>query len=149
MVPDFKKLFEYNDWANNKLIVSLKEQNIIEETVLKLFSHIILSEQIWMLRLEGGDYSNKNFWKVLDLTECEKIMNENRKKYKSFLDNKDIPDTITYKNSKGIGYTNSIFDVFVHVSLHSAYHRGQIAKAVRRLHKEPVVTDYIAFIREK
>jgi len=149
MGPDFKKLFEYNYWANNKLIAGLKEQNISEETVLRLFSHIILSEQIWMLRLEGENYANKNFWKVLTLQECETIMNENRKKYKDFLDKNDIPDTITYKNSKGIEYTNSVFDVLEHVSFHSAYHRGQIAKEVRRLNKEPVLTDYITFIREK
>ena len=149
MKADFKKMFEYDRWANNKLINSLKKQNIIDETVLRLFSHIVLSEQIWMLRLESGEYSNKNFWEILTLAECETIINENLEKFKNFIDKRDAADEITYKNSKGIEYTNSIYDVLTHISLHSAYHRGQIAKEVRRLNKEPVLTDYIAFIRER
>ena len=148
MKADFKKLFEYNQWANNKLINSLKNQNIIDETVLRLISHIVLSEQIWMLRLERGEYFNKNFWEILTLAECETIINENREKFKTFIDKRDVSEEITYKNSKGIEYTNSVYDILTHISLHSAYHRGQIAKEVRRLNKEPVLTDYIAFIRE-
>ena len=75
-------------------------------------------------------------------------MNENYKKYKELVAGENIQDSITYKNSKGIEYTNSVYDILTHVSFHSAYHRGQIAKEVRRLNKEPVLTDYIAFVRE-
>jgi uncharacterized damage-inducible protein DinB len=149
MKPGFKILFEYNLWANNKLITSLKKQDINDVSVLRLFSHIVLSEQIWLLRLEGGEYSNKNFWEILTLPECQSIINENSEKFENFIDKRGPSDEITYKNSKGIEYTNTIYDVMTHVSLHSAYHRGQIAKEVRLLNMEPVLTDYIAFIREK
>ena len=44
MKEHFEKLFDYNSWANRKLLTSLKNQNIVDETVLKLFSHIALSE---------------------------------------------------------------------------------------------------------
>ena len=148
METDFKKLFEYNCWANSKLISGLKEQNAADEKVLRLLSHILLSEQIWMLRLEGGEYSNKNFWKVLTLDECEYVLDENRKKFKGFVGKKNSADLITYENSKGIKYTNSVYDVLTHVVFHSSYHRGQIAREVRMLKKEPVLSDYIAYIRE-
>ena len=98
--------------------------------------------------MEGNNYSNKNFWQILTLAECEKILNENQSKLKSLIAEKDFSVTVTYKNSKGIEYSNSIYDILTHVSFHSAYHRGQIAKEVRRLNKEPVPTDYILFIRE-
>lgn len=149
MTLEFSKLFEYNFWANNKLAAGLKEQNIIDETVLRLFSHIVLSEQIWILRLEGENYSNKNFWQILTLAECEAILNENSALYKNFTGRKDLSDMVTYKNSKGIEYTNNIYDILTHVSFHSAYHRGQIAREVRKLNKIPVMTDYIVFVREK
>ena len=144
----FKNLSDYNKWANNKLIASLKNQNIIDETVLRLFSHIVLSEQIWLLRMEGGNYLNKNFWQILSLNECENILNENQLKFEDLIADKDFSNKATYKNSKGDVYTNSVNDILTHVSFHYAYHRGQIAKEVRRLNKEPVMTDYIAFIRE-
>ncbi|MFZ0456188.1 MAG: DinB family protein [Ignavibacteriaceae bacterium] len=149
MVQDFQKVFEYNDWANNKLVSGLSEQNIIDVTVLRLFSHIVLSEQIWILRIEEENYSGKNFWEILTLEECKTIIIENRRKYKTIIDKMDLSKTITYKNSKGIQYNNSVYDILTHVSFHSAYHRGQVAKEIRRLNKEPALTDYIAFIRER
>jgi uncharacterized damage-inducible protein DinB len=145
----FNKIFNYNNWANLKLAACLKNQNIIDESVLRLFSHIVLSEQIWMLRMEGGDYLNKNFWEILILDECENIMNENLLKYKNLIAAMNFSDTIIYKNSKGVEYKNTIVDTLTHVAFHSAYHRGQMAKEIRRLGKEPVLTDYIAFIRDK
>ena len=151
MISHFTKLFDYNKWANDKVRLNIQNQNINDESILKLFSHIVLSEQIWMLRIEGSDYLNKNFWKALSLSECGNIIKENENKYKKFIvsltEDKSLK-VITYKNSKGIQYTNSIYDTLTHVFFHSSYHRGQIAKEIRRLNKEPVLTDYIAFIRE-
>lgn len=148
MKEHFLKIYNYNFWANKRLAGSINSQGIDNEMVMKLFSHIVLSEQLWMLRMEGGDYLGKNFWKVLSLPECETIMNENKTKYIDFISVKNFSETATYKNSKGIEYTTSIYDILTHVSFHSAYHRAQIAKEVRRLNKEPVLTDYIAFVRE-
>jgi uncharacterized damage-inducible protein DinB len=148
----FKKIYNYNIWANTKLINSLKNQQIADTGVLKLLSHIVLSEQIWMLRLKKGDYQNKNFWRVLDINECETISNENYQVFLEFIDAKKdaakFTSTITYKNSKGIEFTNTIEDVLTHVAFHSSYHRGQIAREIRKLDREPVLTDYIAYVRE-
>ena len=149
MDEGFNKIFQYNNWASRRVAECIKRQNIIDETVLRLFSHVVLSEQIWMLRMEGGDYSNKNFWEILTLAECESIMDGNEIKYKKLIAKNKFFDTMTYKNSKGIEFTNTIYDALNHVAFHSTYHRGQIAKEIRRLEKEPVLTDYIAFIRER
>ena len=152
MKDHFKKLFDYNIWANTKLINCIKNQQITDTDVLKLLSHIVLAEQIWMKRLKSGNYQNKNFWQVLDIAECEKISNVNYQAYIELINGKkdesEFTNTIIYKNSKGIEYTNSINNILTHVSFHSAYHRGQIAREVRKLNKEPVLTDYIAYVRE-
>lgn len=149
MEKDFDKLFEFNEWANNKLVSSLKNQNITDENVLRLLSHLIISEQVWLQRLAGTESKGKNIWQVLTLSECETIMFENQKKFKVLIDQTDLSGNIIYKNSKGIEYTNSTSDILIHVLFHATYHRGQIAKEVRMLNKVPVLTDYIAFIREK
>ncbi|MCL5030162.1 MAG: damage-inducible protein DinB [Bacteroidetes bacterium] len=144
------KINKYNTWANDLLIHNLRSQEITDESVLKFLSHIVLSESIWMMRLKGEDYSNKNFWKVLSITECNRLSQENSKKYSDYLKEKsdnDLERLITYKNSKGIEYSNSIEDILTHIYGHSGYHRGQIAKEVRKLDKEPAYTDYIEFIR--
>ena len=149
MKEHFTKLFNYNFWANTKLIKNIKNQQINDAGVLKLLSHIVLAEQVWMLRLKNGNYQNKNYGKVLDITECEKISNENSKAYLEFIDTANFINSITYKNSKGIEFTNTIEDTLTHVSFHSAYHRGQIAREIRKLNNEPVLTNYIAYVREK
>jgi uncharacterized damage-inducible protein DinB len=56
--------------------------------------------------------------------------------------------TMTYRNSKGLEFTNSVGDTLTHVWLHGSYHRGQIAQAIRRAGHEPVNTDFITFVRE-
>ena len=145
------KIAKYNSWANELTTLSLRDQNITDDSVLKLLSHIVLSEQIWMIRLKSGDYSGMNFWKTLRLAECNRLWQENAKAYSDFINSKLEPEfenLFSYKNSKGIEYSNSIEDVLTHVFIHSSYHRAQIAKEVRRLGKEPAYTDYIQFIRE-
>ncbi len=145
------KLAKYNSWANEVTTLSLRDQNINDDQVLKLLSHIVLSEQIWILRLKSGDYSGLNFWKTLRLSECNRQWQENAKAFSDFINGKletEFENMITYKNSKGVEHSNSVEDVLTHVFMHSAYHRAQIAREVRRLDKLPAYTDYIHFIRE-
>ena len=46
-------------------------------------------------------------------------------------------------NSKGQSWTSRVEDVLTHVLLHGAYHRGQIASALREAGLTPPYTDYI------
>ncbi len=152
MKEHFLNIYGYDAWANNKLLDGIRSQKAGDEPVLRLFSHILLSEKVWMLRLKGGEYSKIDMWKTLSLAECEDILRENTSEYKSFIESDaagDFSKTALYKNTKGIEYSTSYYDVLTHVSLHSAYHRAQVAAEMRRNGKEPVYTDYIAFVREK
>ena len=55
---------------------------------------------------------------------------------------------ITYKNSKGEAWTSAVEDILVHVTTHSAYHRGQIAADLRAAGIQPPYTDYIHAVRQ-
>ncbi|MDR3625551.1 MAG: DinB family protein [Ignavibacteriaceae bacterium] len=144
------KLCMYNTWANDRLIQSIRDQNITHEPVIKLLSHIVLSENYWMLRLKSDDYANKNFWKLLSISECYRIAHENSKKYSDYIKDKsenDFERLVAYRSTNGIEYTNSIEDILTHIFFHSSYHRAQAAKEVRAIGKEPANTDYINYIR--
>ncbi|HEU5359182.1 MAG TPA: DinB family protein, partial [Gemmatimonadales bacterium] len=54
---------------------------------------------------------------------------------------------VTYRNSAGLEFTSTVEDILLHVALHGAYHRGQVARALREGGAVPNATDYIAFIR--
>jgi len=54
---------------------------------------------------------------------------------------------ISYKNSSGRAFQNSVRDVLMHVALHGQYHRGQINLQLRANGMEPVNVDFITFVR--
>ena len=56
---------------------------------------------------------------------------------------------IVYVNSKGERWASTVQDVLMHVVMHSAYHRGQIATNMRDAGHIPAYTDFIHGIRQK
>ena len=52
-----------------------------------------------------------------------------------------------YRNSAGTAFDSRIDDILMHVAVHGAYHRGQVALSLRQEGVRPNPTDYIAFIR--
>lgn len=59
-----------------------------------------------------------------------------------------MPRSLTYKNTKGESWTNQTEDILMHVIVHSAYHRGQIAADVRAAGFTPAYTDFIHAVRQ-
>ncbi|MGA8263748.1 MAG: DinB family protein [Ignavibacteriaceae bacterium] len=145
----FINLFKYHAWANQMVIEGISSAGINEGIILKILSHLLQAEKTWLQRLKSENYDNK-FWIDLSLQNCNKLANNNGMQisaYLSSLSEKDFETKIKYTNSKGIEYTNTINEILTHLSHHSSYHRGQIAREMRRLGKDPVYTDYIAYLR--
>jgi len=66
--------------------------------------------------------------------KCAAQVEANAADYRRYLEalTDDMLDfVITYRNSKGIEFSNSVGDTLTHVSLHGSYHRGQIAQTIR------------------
>ncbi len=59
----------------------------------------------------------------------------------------DLTRRVSYVNTKGEAYRNSVQEICMHLLLHSAYHRGQVAQLLRANGGEPAVTDYIFYKR--
>jgi uncharacterized damage-inducible protein DinB len=60
----------------------------------------------------------------------------------------DLEGSVTYKNTKGEPWTSRADDILMHVIMHSAYHRGQIASDMRAAGFTPASTDFILAIRQ-
>ena len=56
--------------------------------------------------------------------------------------------SLAYKNSKGESFTSQKQDVLLHVVMHSAYHRGQIAADMRAAGFTPAYTDFVHAVRQ-
>ncbi len=143
------KLFRHLDWANREILQALRHTEIGGKA-LKLFAHILLAERVWLTRLQGDDSSGLPIWAEIDLIYCDELVEQNEQGFRAFLTDPTLsnPDRIvTYANSKGIPFENSVGDILAHVTLHGQYHRGQINLLLRENNFEPVSLDYILFAR--
>ena len=150
MKKHFINLFTYNDWANNQIINAFEKCNEVPDKALKIFSHIITAQDVWLERIVEPEKYTISFWEVYTLKECILLSQKSTKNWLKFLNklNEDgVWKTHTYKNSKGTEFKNSIYDSLTHLTMHSAYHRGQINTILRENNYEPAVTDYIYYLR--
>jgi uncharacterized damage-inducible protein DinB len=143
----FGRLFRYNTWANERLIERLGTH----AEPIRIAAHSLTAERIWMMRLNNEHVNGAPIWPALSAEACARLASANAAAYRAFvdaLDEDDLERPIRYRNSKGTEYRTAIADVLTHVLLHSAYHRGQAATALRAAGAEPPVTDFIGYVRE-
>jgi len=149
MKDHFTRLFQHVEWADARVLESLRSAKSPQKRVLELYSHILGSEHVWLSRMNGTT-QRVDVWPVLTLDECERLGKENIAAFSDLVSrlNPDLlQKPITYRNSAGDQFTSTVEDMLTHVAMHGSYHRGQIAAALRAGGDTPSPTDYIAFVR--
>lgn len=150
-LESLRGLYKYNRWANQLALDSLKAYPSAK--ALRALSHLVIAEREWLLRMKASQNPDKqNFWQDLSLEECESLNEENQRQFAEWmtkLTEEGLDFHAEYKNSKGSEFRTPFRDVLTHVALHSTYHRGQIAAAIRAEGGTPAVTDFIIFQRQQ
>jgi uncharacterized damage-inducible protein DinB len=147
----FRKLFEYDYWGNREALSSLGSANLAPDVPLKIFGHVIGAQRVWLSRIDGDFTAAPAPWPPLTLEDCKAAVDELHGRWISLLDNlapAQLAENVTYRNSKGVEFKTPLEDVLQHVIMHSAYHRGQVAVALRQAGGKPALTDYVAYIRQ-
>jgi uncharacterized damage-inducible protein DinB len=132
-----QRLFLYDHWANREVF----EVSLPGEAV-RLLAHIIGAEWLWLSRLTGAP-PKMAVWPELTREQCAAQIEPLRESWAAYLSTADPSSSISYMNTKGERWTSVVGDVLTHVVIHGAYHRGQIASAVRAAGSPPPYTDYI------
>jgi uncharacterized damage-inducible protein DinB len=143
-------MYEHLNWANERILEGLQKIEKENVQVRTLFSHILLTEHVWFTRLQEMDSSQIPILAEVSLEKCTVLVRQNNENFTALLTNSsdtDLDRLITYRNSKGMGFKNSMRDILIHIALHAQYHRGQINQRLRLDGNEPVNTDYITFVR--
>ena len=151
MIETINRLFTYDSWAITRALNSLKSIPNHSPQAGRALAHLLVAEKVWYMRVSGEDTSAINLSPELSIGECEKLAEENRKAYAAYLttfSSDTLDSVVTYRNSKGVEFHTPVREILLHVMLHGAYHRGQIATAVRSGGDAPGNTDYITFVRE-
>jgi uncharacterized damage-inducible protein DinB len=149
MDASLRQLFEHLRWADERVQESLTEAVNPPPHTLDLFAHVVAAEHVWLSRMRG-EKPEVAVWPKLSLSQCLELGTRNADEFLALVESLDeigLDSGVTYKNSAGVEFTSSFRDILLHVALHGAYHRGQIAAAIRAGGDTPAPTDYIAFVR--
>ncbi len=148
-ITALRRSFAYDDWANREVQRALAGAQEPPGSCTRWLAHIVAAERLWLARLDGKT-SPVAVWPALSPAELGSHLEELRADWPRLLDRLDaagLARAIDYTNSKGERWTSRAEDVLEHVLLHGAYHRGQIASALRAAGLDPPNTDYIHAIR--
>ena len=149
MADHVRKLIDHLKWADAAALDALRASPGTDRSALTLYAHVLGAEAVWLARIEGRP-SRVAVWPSLSVDECAALAAQNSADFDALLASlapDDFARPIDYRNSAGQPFRSTLEDILLHVALHGAYHRGQVALVIRGGSGEPVATDYIAFIR--
>ena len=145
-------LFEYDCWANRESLASLSTVTGDTEKAMSFFSHIIEAQRIWLGRFDDPNPPSAQAWPVLSAEEARQAIEEIHGEWTALLNGlteQKLDGELVYRNMKGVELRTPLRDVPMHLVMHSVYHRGQMAAAVREAGGKPAATDYVVFARRK
>ena len=149
-LAEFRRLFHYDAWANRQVATSFKSQEPVPVRSLGWLAHILWAERLWWERLKQIPQSHKTA-SGLTVAQCSTEVEEVHHLWNSYLALPPVDlltQSVSYTNSKGEDWSNTVADILTHVVMHSAYHRGQIASDMRAAGKIPAYTDFIHAVRQ-
>jgi uncharacterized damage-inducible protein DinB len=164
---DFRQLYDYDDWANDRLLAMLY-QAFGEETDLRhagdvrvreiqaVTTHIVGTLTIWRTRWEGNSPTS-----MLDPEEyptplaLRMAFGAERARFWGFFatleDEEALNRVVAFTRTTGESVHFSLWQMMQHVLTHSAYHRGQVTARLLDLGHGDLLqfTDLIAYYREQ
>ncbi len=146
---DFLRMFAYDQWANRECLRAMRGGGAAGGTV-KRIAHILSAEKLWLERIRREPQSLP-VWPNSTIADCEGLADEMAGAWRNYLNELSpagLDEKIEYRNSKGEAWSSRVEDVLIHVLMHSAYHRGQIALEMRAAGIEPAYTDFIHAVRQ-
>jgi uncharacterized damage-inducible protein DinB len=144
----FLKLYQYNAWANNRVLTALIRQQVQNEKILSIMGHIVAAQYLWLHRIKGLPPAEVKLWGEYDLQQLVKMAADSGRLWLEFIEaTDDFNRELTYHNYTGDPYINNVEMIMIHLVNHSTYHRGQIALLLRQEKFEPINTDFITYDR--
>lgn len=148
MYTHFQQLFEYDLWANGRILHALVENEVSDEKSISWINHIVNAEIIWTERIQGKKHTVAPGL-IRPLREVAPAMYTVHQQLRELVEPyMDYAREIAYQNSRGEQYSNTVRDIFTHIINHSTHHRAQIAARLREIGIAPPGTDYIFFVRD-
>ena len=146
-----QRLFRHGILSNYRILDALRMLSRPIEEELQILAHVLQTEKLWFLSLEGLDAGSPETWPRLTLQEAEdfvRINGDTARAYISRLDEKQLRGTVRYTSARGDLFRNTVVDILTHLTQHGSYHRAQINRLLREQGDRPVSLDFIGFARQ-
>ena len=139
--------FKFNDRANKTIIEKILLMPQPDEAI-RLFSHLINSQNKWMARInkEPKEINMKWFESPFEINDLETRWNKSIGIWLNYLEKlpeegltKEIMYSIPNEGNRGV----KIQDIALQLNYHSIHHRAQICSLLRMQHIEPPFIEYI------
>jgi uncharacterized damage-inducible protein DinB len=143
------KLLGHMRWADALVADALQGTPTPDREAERLFAHIASVEHLWYSRIleRQPDYA---VWPSLAPSESRGLASETASLFEQLVTEAGVTAlarVVSYRNSAGRDYHNSIADIITHVAMHGSHHRGQIVRQLRASGIEPPYVDYVQFAR--
>lgn len=144
----FLKLYQYNAWANKKVLDCLDRQSVNDEQIFTILGHVVAAQFLWLHRIRGLPAPDLKLWGIYQLNQLKGLAEKAGRQWLEFVESAESFDReMTYTNYVGELYTNNVEMIMIHLVNHASYHRAQIAMLLRQKGFEPVNTDFITYDR--
>jgi uncharacterized damage-inducible protein DinB len=148
-VAYFKRQYVYNHWANHESAAGVLAIHGDASRAVRILNHIAGAERLWLQRLHG-DPPSVQVWPDAPAGSIPGHLDAIHAAWTLFLENQreeKLLRPISYKNSRGEPWASRVEEILMHVIVHSAYHRGQLAILIRDAGADPPMTDFIHAVR--
>ena len=159
---DILLLFEYNRWANHRVLESvaaLSPEQFLRDlhnsfpSVRDTLCHILAVEWIWTARCRGN--APRTLWKATEFPEFAALsarwseVEREQTEFLSSLRDEQLAALMKYRDTSAGDRVLPLWQALQHTVNHSTYHRGQLTTMLRQLGATPQATDLALFYRVK
>ena len=138
-------LLEYNESSLSTLLRFIEENNVSNEKINELLSHIINVQYIWLAVMKGESIKTKP-WATNSMKELKENNSNLLEELLGILESVSLKKNIDFELQKGDEQRNSLEDIFLHVVQHGVHHKGQINLILRQLGHTPPALDYLYYV---
>jgi uncharacterized damage-inducible protein DinB len=144
----FLKLYQYNAWANKRVLGTIQRQNVNDDKISSLMGHVVAAQFLWLHRIKGLPAPDVKLWGDYSLDQLLTLSERAGGEWLEFVQSTDDFDRmLTYKNYVNEPYSNNVENIMIHLVNHASYHRAQVAMLLRQKGFEPINTDFITYDR--
>ncbi len=141
------EFLKYTKKADEIIIEALAKTGFSIPEANTLLSHVLSAQHIWAKRILN-EKPNYAVWEVFKPEDFGSVYQDNMNLLEDIFATKALTDEVSYGNSSGNNFKNTIEEILMHVCNHGTYHRGQLAKMLKQAGYAPPITDYIMLKRQ-